>query len=96
VIQIFGAKNKYRIERKSEIIYKKDPPPIGTIIDTDYKHHTIDTPSGSQKVVFYPHGELKSIGYLLYFDKKTNQLAKQIKIREDVYIETEGLLAIAP
>jgi len=95
VVELYGEKLPHSLSRKYEIVHRKDPPPINRLIDTDYKYHPMDAESGTQKVVNYPRGELKTIGYLIYNDLNGNFIKKQ-KIRQDVYKATEGLLAIAP
>jgi len=95
VVEIYGEKMQYKLSREYEIVHRKDPPPINRLIDTDYKYHNADAASGEQKVVNYPRGELKTIGYLVYHDLNGN-LIRKVKIRQDVYKASEGLLAIAP
>gem|GEM_PF-934521 len=95
IIEIYGAEMQYKLSRTYEIVHRKDPPPINRLIDTDYKYHNIDAESGEQKVINYPRGELKSFGYLVYHDLDGNFI-KKVKIRQDVYKASEGLMAIAP
>jgi len=95
VVEFYGEKMPHILSRKYEIVHRKEAPPINKIVDTGYKYHNEDAISGEQKVVYYPRGELKTIGYLVY-SNLDGSFIKQRKIRQDVYKASEGLLAIAP
>ncbi|MCL2675255.1 MAG: VanW family protein [Firmicutes bacterium] len=95
VVEVYGEAMEYVIKRHSDVVYRKETPGSQTVVDTNYKYHSPGATSGETKIVAYPHGEMKSVGYLLYYDQK-GFLVKKEKIRENVYCASEGLIAVAP
>lgn len=93
--EIYGAELPYRIARKSEVVSRKEPPAAEMRVDENYEHFDRTAETGAQKVVSYSHGELKSRGWLLYYDKK-GLLIDRKKFRENTYAEVRGVVMVAP
>jgi len=93
-VEIYGQALLYTIKRRSKIIEEGDLPGYEEMIDIDNKYFDQDTPSGSKKIISYPHASLKSEGYLDYY--LGGILFKSVKIRQDKYSQICGIIAVMP
>ena len=84
VVEIYGKKNEYKIERKSVTTFVGEVP-----LDEIEKEETdILEEIGTQKRVSYGMGETKSEGYLVYY--KNGEKIKEKLIRKDSYRKKAG------
>ncbi len=94
-VEIYGSKLPYSIKRKSEVTYTGNTPEYEEVVDEKSEYFEEGTASGSRKVISYSHPEVRSNGYLLYYDRYGRLLETKL-IRKDVYNSVRGVIAIAP
>ncbi len=94
-VEIYGTKLPYKIKRKSEVTFTGDTPGYDEMVDNKLEHFEADTEPGTRKIISYSHPEVRSNGYLLYYDMYGRLLETKL-IRKDVYNSVKGVIAIAP
>lgn len=84
VVEIYGKKNEYKIERKSVTTF------LGDIPDDEIEEEETDVVEeiGSEKRVSFGQGVTKSEGYLVYY--KNGVKVKEKLIRKDSYRKKSG------
>ncbi|MCI8413110.1 MAG: VanW family protein [Clostridia bacterium] len=94
-VTFYGTEPPYKIKTVSREISRTAVPTDKEMIDTEHKYVAADTPAGTRVRVSYGHSGVKSEGYLRYFTRD-GALVREEKIRNDVYGQTQGIVAVAP
>ena len=94
VVEIYGKKNRYRIERKSVVVKTGEAPPDRIITDDENKYFLPEEESGTLMRIRSGVAGVTSEGYLLYYEN--GKLVKTRKIRSDKYLPVKGILVKKP
>ncbi|MBO5344960.1 MAG: VanW family protein, partial [Clostridia bacterium] len=88
-IKIFGKSNKFKIERKSEVL--KKIPASEERVEFDYEKYGLDLQVGEEKRVSFSKDGFESVGSLEFYDEKGNLMHTK-KIRQNKYSPTAGVV----
>ncbi len=94
-VEFYGEPLDKKIEVKSVEISRSSVPDDEVILDIDGKYFSKPTLTGETLRVSYGQPQVKSEGYLNYYDKN-GKLIESKKIRNDVYLSKRGIIAKAP
>ncbi|GHV01108.1 hypothetical protein FACS1894211_10130 [Clostridia bacterium] len=88
-VELYGVKNPYRIERRSEKLQELTDYEDEFLVDTEGKYRDVAPYRGERVRVTYPKAGLVSKGYLRYYAGR--KLVREVCVRNDRYAPQNGL-----